>query len=351
MLIITNNEKQNHMGKLVQMSAQANMMIIVSAFISGDLGKMFDSMPTIKEVTIYTNLSGYSDGADKVIALYEFCNYCKKKRINLLIKSDDYLHGKAYLFYKTIKNKMPEPKGFVISSGNFTENGMRHNHEFGVMINDEMQQNNLANMINNLKTYEISEQQLAILVEKARKYKKELESISRIPKFDVDKYVNLKPSKQNKIETRYFLKPLGTADRPFEKGKTLKESDEIGFGKEIKSIHKRDVFLCHATGPQMIVGYYMVNSEKQHKHQTDENDRWPYKFDVVCKSIPFSKNWWEYELKTKELAEMFLIENPGEHITKKGGDGIGSLNFGSERIELTEKFARYIIERIPEVEE
>ena len=351
MQIITNNEKHNHMGKLVQMSAQANMMIIVSAFISGNLGKMFDSMPTIKQVTIYTNLSGYDDGADKIIALFDFCNYCKKKGIDLLIKSDDDLHGKAYLFYRNVKDKMIEPKGFVISSGNFTENGMRNNHEFGVMINDEMQQNELASMINNLKTYEITEQQLAILVEKAREYKKKFESISSMPKFDVDEYVNLKPSKQNKKETRYFLKPLGTADRPFEKGRTLKERDQIGFGDEIKSIHKRDVFLCHATGPQMIVGYYMVSSDKQYWRQSDENDRWPYKFNVVCKSIPFSKKWWNYGLKTKELAEKFLAENPGEHITKKGGDSIGSLNFGSERIELTEAFARYIIERIPEVEE
>ncbi len=178
---------------------------------------------------------------DKVIALFDFCNYCKKKGIDLLIKSDDYLHGKAYLFYRNIKNKMPEPKGFVISSGNFTENGMRNNHEFGVMINDEMQQNELANMINNLKTYEITEQQLAILVEKAREYKKELELILRCQNLTY-KYVNLKPSNLNKKETRYFLKPLGTADRPFEKGRTLKESDQIGFGDEIKSIRKRMYF-------------------------------------------------------------------------------------------------------------
>lgn len=89
----------------------------------------------------------------------------------------------------------------------------------------------------------------------------------------------------------------------------------------------------------MIVGYYMVSSDKQYWSQSDENDRWPYKFNVVCKSIAFSKDWWNYGLKTKELA-----------ITKKGGDSIGSLNFGSERIELTEAFARYNIERIPEVE-
>ena len=42
--------------------------------------------------------------------------------------------------------------------------------------------------------------------------------------------------------------------------------------------------------------------------------------------------WWEFKLKTKDLVECFLKENPGEHITKNGGedknggDTIGSLN-------------------------
>lgn len=348
-MIITNNDKQNHMGKLVQMSEQSNTMIIVSAFLADDLVKMFEHMKTIKEVTIYTNLSGYSDGADKVIALYKFCDYCKEKKINLVIKSDDYLHGKAYLFYRKT-NEALEPKGFIVSSGNFTENGMRYNNEFGVMSYDVIQQNILANLINDLKTYDITEEQLSILVVEANEHKKKVKLISPIPKFDVDKYVNLKPSKNNKKQVKYFLKPLGTAERPFEEGRTLKEVDEIGFGDIVKTIHRRDVFLCHATGPQMIVGYYMVDSDKQYTHKIDDDDRWPHKFKVISKSIPFSKNWWKYKLKTKELVEDFLIKNPGEHITKSGGDTIGSLNFGSERIELTEKFARYIIERILEAE-
>lgn len=350
MQIITNNEKQNHMGKVVQLSEGANMMTIVSPFISNNLEDMFERMSTIKEVTIYTNLSGYNDGADKVIALHKFCNYCKKKKINLIIKSDDYLHGKVYMFYlKT--SKFIEPKGFIISSGNFTNNGMRNNHEFGVISKDVVQQNMLANLINDLKTYDVTEEQLSILEEKANEYKKKVESVPAPPKFDVDKYINLKPSKNNKHVTKYFLKPVGTAEDPFKEGYTLKESDEIGFGEIVNTIHKRDVFLCHATGPQMIVGYYMVDSDKQHTHKNDDNDRWPHKFKVICKSVPFSKKWWEYKLKTKDLVEEFLKENPREHITKNGGNTVGSLNFGSERIELTEKFARYIIEKIPEVEE
>lgn len=350
MKIITNNEKQKHMGKVIQLSEESNMMTIASPFIASDLGDLFDKMPTIKEVTIYTNLSGYSDGADKIIALHKFCNYCKEKKIHLVIKSDDYLHGKVYLFYKK-NSKTIEPKGFIISSGNFTDNGMRNNHEFGVMSKDVIQQNLLANLVNDLKTYDVTEEQLVALVEKANEHKKKVESIPPTPKFNVDKYINLKPSKNNKNETKYFLKPIGTAEKPFKEGYTLNESDEIGFGEILNTIHRRDVFLCHATGPQMIVGYYMVDSDKQYSHKTDDEDRWPYKFKVICKSIPFSKNWWKYKLKTKELVEQFLQENPGEHITKNGGDTIGSLNFGSEKIELTEKFARYIIERIPEVEE
>lgn len=351
MKIITNNEQHNHMGKLVQMSVEADMMVIVSAFISGNLGKIFDSMPTIKQVTIYTNLSGYSDGADKIIALYEFCKYCKEKKIDLLVRSDEHLHGKAYMFYKTVKNALPEPKGFILTSGNFTQNGLRHNHEFGIIVTEVEQQRNLEKMINTLKTYEVTEQQLSILVEKAKAYKKGLEKLQPIPMFNVDKYINLKPMKQNNTKTKYFLKPLGTAENPFAVGKTLKERDRIGFGDEVKTIHRRDVFLCHATGPQMIVGYYVVDSEKQEWDKKNEEDRWPYKFDVVCKSVPFSKTWWNYKLKTKELMAEFLKLNPGKHITKKGGDSIGGLNWGSERIELTEEFARFIIERILEIKE
>lgn len=167
----------------------------------------------------------------------------------------------------------------------------------------------------------------------------------------------MKPSKQSNVKTKYYIKPLGTADKPFEIGRTLQENDEIGFGEIINSIHRRDVFLCHATGTQMIVGYYIVNCDKQIMHRTDENDRWPYKFDVVCKSVPFSEIWWEYELKTEDLKEQFLRENPGKHITpngganKKGGDTLGSLHFGSERVEITEDFARYIIGKIPGIQE
>ncbi len=87
MEIITGDESHNHFGKIVQLSKQANTMMIVSAFLSDDLGKMFDDMSTINMVTIYTNLGGYEDAADKTISLQKYSIYCREKGIDLLIKS------------------------------------------------------------------------------------------------------------------------------------------------------------------------------------------------------------------------------------------------------------------------
>ena len=48
---------------------------------------------------------------------------------------------------------------------------------FGVIVTEPQQQRNLEKMINILKTYEVTEQQLSILVEKAKAYKKDMEKI------------------------------------------------------------------------------------------------------------------------------------------------------------------------------
>lgn len=189
MQIITNDKTHNHFGKIVQMSNDADTMIIVSAFIAGDISQIFERMPTIRYITIYTNLSGYSDGADKVISLYEFSQYCKSHNINLIIKSDDCLHGKVYLFYKSRKNELPEAKGFIITSGNFTINGLRNNHEYGAIIEDMEQQKEMATLINKIKTYDVTEEQLVMLVEQARIYKQELSKIPPLPKFNIEKYL------------------------------------------------------------------------------------------------------------------------------------------------------------------
>ena len=118
MKLLTNEKMSNHLSCLKKMATKADTLIIVSPFVTDDISKLIEDMVTIKNITLYTSLQKYDDTAKKVIALYNFYEYCKGKAIDLLIKIDDNLHGKVYLFYDGVK-----PKGFVLTSGNFTENG------------------------------------------------------------------------------------------------------------------------------------------------------------------------------------------------------------------------------------
>ena len=149
--ILTNGKKNTHLSCLKKMAVKADTLIIVSPFVTGDVSKLIEGMTTIKNITLYTTLQKYDDTAQKAIALYKFYEYCKGKSIDLLIKIDDNLHGKVYLFYDGIK-----PKGFVLTSGNFTENGIINNHESGMCVEDADKQKEMADIIMSINTYDLS---------------------------------------------------------------------------------------------------------------------------------------------------------------------------------------------------
>lgn len=69
---------------------------------------------------------------------------------------------------------------------------------------------------------------------------------------------------------------------------------------------------------------------------------------MECNSIPFSQEWWEYEIKTNELVKEFKELFADKHVTHNGGDTLGALRWGRDRIKLTEEFASYLIEKIDE---
>lgn len=137
--ILTNGKKNNHLSCLKKMAAKADTLIIVSPFVTDDISKLIDGMATIKKITLYTTLQKYDDTAQKAVALYKFYEFCKSEDIDLMIKIDDNLHGKVYLFYDGGK-----PKGFVLTSGNFTENGLANNHEYGLSVEDADKQKEMA---------------------------------------------------------------------------------------------------------------------------------------------------------------------------------------------------------------
>ena len=340
MKILTNEKKNNHFSCLKKMATKADTLIIVSPFITDDIPKLIEGMATIKKITLYTSLQKYDDTAKKVIALYNFYEYCKGKAIKLLIKIDDNLHGKVYLFYDGIK-----PKGFVLTSGNFTGNGLINNHEYGMWIENGDMQKEMTDIIKSISTYDLSYNQLCGIYGDALKFIKKHPEVKQ-EKFKVHKLINKKPSATQNESVKYYLKPVGTSQEPFVKPFVIRDVDKLGFGKNPKSMQKGDVLLLHSVGPSSIVGYYVVISDKAVFDMKDDNDRWPWKVQVECYSSQFSAVWWDYELKTQELVDEFLELNPEEHITMAGGDTLGALKWGQDKVQITKEFAQFVIGKI-----
>ena len=267
MEILTNAKKNNHYQTLYKLAAKADTLIIVSPFVTDDISKLIESMTTIKNITLYTTLQKYDDTAQKAIALYKFYEYCKGKSIDLLIKIDDNLHGKVYLFYDGIK-----PKGFVLTSGNFTENGLINNHEYGMCVEDADKQKEMADIIMSINTYDLSYTQLCEIYDEALKFIKKHPAVQQ-EKFKVHKLINKKPSATQNGSVKYYLKPVGTSQEPFVKPMVIKDVDMLGFGKNPKSMQKGDVLLLHSVGPSSIVGYYVVISDEAVFDKKNNNNK------------------------------------------------------------------------------
>lgn len=339
--IISNEKKNNHLSRLKKMAAKSDTLIIVSPFVTGEMSKLIEEMTTIKNITLYTTLQKYDDTAQKAIALYKFYEFCKEKDIHLLIKIDDNLHGKVYLFYDGAK-----ARGFVLTSGNFTENGLVNNHEYGLCVDDVEKQKEMADIIMSINTYDLSYVQLCEVYDEALKFIKK-HPVTLPEKFKVHKLINKKPSASQNGGLKYYLKPVGTSQVPFEKPRVIKEVDLLGFGKNPKNMKKGDVLLLHSVGPSCIVGYYVIISDEAVYVKNDEEDRWPWKVEAECHSSQFSAAWWNYELKTQKLIDEFLESKPGSHVTVAGGDTLGGLQFGSDKLQITKEFAQFIISKMP----
>lgn len=336
--LVANGKTKNHLCKMKQLAVKADTLVIVSPFLSDNMEELLEEFSGVRHITLYTNLGKYDDDVQKAISLYGFWNYCNEKNIDLLVKIDEDLHGKVYLFYNGAK-----PEGFVITSGNFTRNGLLNNHEYGICVQDEELQKNMADMIMNAVTYDLSFKQICILYDAAIKFRKKHPAVIS-EKFKIAPLINKVPTVTPNGTQNFYIKPLGSSKHPLEKGRAIDEETKIGFGKEPKKLKKGDVLLGYGVGTGgLLVGYYVIEADGSEYILNDEEDRWPWKVSVRCHTIPFSQEWWNHAVFAKEIVTKFLKENPGKHITMKGTDTLGALKYGSDKIQVTSDFGHYVI--------
>lgn len=337
--LLSNCGDYNHYNYLIKYSKMADRIIVISPFLTVDMPKILAQMPTIRSVELYTNLDGYGMASAVVPAIYKLYEYCYEKEILVSVKYNNRLHGKAYLLYKENENK-----GCIITSGNFTVNGLKNNYEYGVFLDNESMQKELVNQIYSLNCLEITYEEVVKLYKELEEFSQKY-SVHNIPVFKASDYISSKIIMPDNC--KFFLKALGNKENPVEQGYII--DNEIGFSQRPSSVSKGDILICCGKKVGNILGGYKVlEDEPKEGIVKYGGDRWNFKFVTSCISENYSSHWWDYDIKTSDLVDEYnKIKGQDKHVTARGGDTTYGLQKGY--IEITKEFAQFVMDNILKV--
>lgn len=335
---VINNLSDNHYKQIVEIAQNADTLYIVSPFLMESFDTIFCEFKetNIRTIHLVTTLRSHDiDLLRKANFLNSFCRLCEENKIKFKIYINNKLHGKIYVASKN--NKYISG---ILTSANFTESGLSHNHEWGLKIEEPKILETLIKQVLEVCSNSLSIENIYCIIKKVDKYFKINKEISQFkPNISIDEFLDFDKNVQNK---RFFIKPVGYSGEPYTANEKL-DSDiaTLHFSRRRPSaVRVGDILICYAVGSTKLLGYFEVITQPTF---FGDDDRWPWSVKGKNLCPAYSESWMHYNNTLATIKETFSIDTP---ITYIGGKTLGALNFGSDKIRLTEIFANHIIKII-----
>lgn len=347
MNIINNLSGDSHFQQIIELSKNADTFYIISPFLTKDFDELLSEFKDagVKHIHLVTKLKDNDpDLLGKADSLYSFCVFCQQNDMRYDVYADNDLHGKIYL-----ASKNGAFTGGILSSANFTGSGLRHNHEWGVWINDLEVLKALHVQVFSVCSNPLKLNDIESLIKRIDEYNNQNQKPESV-KIDLSvkdliKHKAIETSEEYDSDINYFIKPLGTKDSPFPLTATMNsEIDTIGFSiRKPRSVHEGDIIICYGVGKdsRRIIGYFKVLNEPV--HSGDYNERFPWSVQGKNLCPAYSENWSKYNLTVSSLTDSYDMKEP---VTYVGTNTLGALRYGSDKIQLHTRFANHVIKLI-----
>lgn len=328
----------------------------VSPFITGDFEALFSKskFSAVKAITLVTTLKkNDQDQITKPHALKSFYNLMNAKcpEAKVQVHIDNSLHGKIYIFKKGNTSKA------TVTSANLTQSGIYNNHEWGLLIDDGVVIEQLENeVLECIEYHDITESlvdRLVMFSEEEFRAHPEW-GAKNSPTTDILNSVYFQGDINNK-EPRYYLKPVGVSEDPILKKDHKDFSDlhqNLDFSKKgTGAIRAGDIVITTAVGCGCLLSYFQITGSPKEatfaeQQETPWKQRWPWHIEGRNLSTNYGGCWWEYDLDRKLLLDLYLQNHPNMPVTKAGSYTLGTINFGSDKVEITKTFADFLISEI-----
>jgi hypothetical protein len=359
--MLISNSESNHRDELIKLIRWSDeRFVIASPFLAENMEGFLNSFDfsSIKKIDLITTFKPSNpEQVTKPFQLKAFFLHFKNKYKNIDVKIhiDNQLHGKMYFSLGS------SPKKMILTSGNFTMNGLCNNHEWGILTSDEnLIEQALHELFNGIEYPEVSYLQIERSCQFAEVYLGNNPEWSKKPEI----FSNILESTYSDKDTQntnpqYFLKPIGHKENPV----TIdSQRDFSGLHqylhfskKKPKGVKKGDIIITTAVGVGSLLSFFRVTGGLQHVSEDDikDNDwaeRWPWFLEGKNNSPKFGSEWWKHNIRRQDLLSDFRELYPQTPVTYAGGFTLGTINMGNDKVKITKEFGDYLISQIEKCE-
>lgn len=335
---ILNNIDSSHFNEIKDLVRDADELFIISPYLMESFDVFFDEIiapSRVKRIVLITTLRDNDpDLFRKANSLYSFSMNCLTQSIEYRVHVDNKLHGKIY-----IASKAANPIRGIITSANFTDRGLNHNHEWGVQIDDPSLLKQIVTDISKVSSHALTNDDLHNIIVKIDSFSQNA-GVPPAPhiNLEVNNFIKHKLA-ESTTDIRYFIKPVGFSDEPFEATRTLSSGVEVmHFSKRRpNSVRIGDILICYGVGTTKLLGYFEVISEP---YIWDKNSRWPWEVKAKNLCSKYSQSWMSFNNTISSIQASF---NSKLAVTYVGGRTLGALQFGADKIRLSDEFAQHVI--------
>lgn len=343
-----------HLEKIRQHFEASEEVLIASPFLMNDFSTFFTNLntPALKRFDLVTTLPLQAfEQQPKISSLLSLLSVpiFTDGNIKCSVSLNNSLHGKIYIFKKAGGAQVA-----IISSANFTNNGLAKWHEWGVEVYDSVTIDGLERSLrNSIHFADISKEQLQIWQERVNIHLADSPAPSMKNQM-LDLLSDLKGKNLTDLlssNPTIWLKPIGATGYPVTSDRLFDDAVyPLHFAKEPKSVKIGDIVICYGVGAGKLLSVYRVFSpvRRATPDQVESEEwmkRWSWIKDGQNLTPNYGRNWYSNDLLLKELRVDFLNSFPVKNITLTS-QSLGALHHGSDKFRLSREFGEYLLNAI-----
>lgn len=355
---VVSNSENNHLDELRTLfQSNANRLIIASPFLAKNITELlneftFANTESIELITTFKPKD--PEQLTKPVILRDFFDYFIKKypEIKVKLHIDNQLHGKLYLRIDH------SSRSLILSSANFTRNGLCNNHEWGLAVDDCNVIDEVINdLFESIEYHDVPYTQIKQACLQADFYIRDHPEWIETPDISSDILETVFSTVENTSNTdqKFFLKPVGVTGSPILLKDQRDFSDlnqNLHFSKKKpKGVKKGDVLITFAVTAGSLLSYFKVTGGLQEVTKDEIlrdgwKERWPWYLAGRNSSPGFGGQWWIHNIQREDVLKEFLESYPDTPVTSAGGFTLGTINFGADKVQITKEFADFLISKI-----